>query len=76
MRTARRRCVHIYSQLSLHEEAVDLALKIDDVDLAKIHADKPEDDDACVTHRCPTTPPCLEGRGRSGEGRGGAGRVG
>ena len=76
LRTARRRCVHIYSQLSLHEEAVDLALKIDDVDLAKIHADKPEDDDACVTHRCADDSSVPGGAGWGGVGRGGAGRGG
>ena len=78
LRTARRRCVHIYSQLSLHEEAVDLALKIDDVDLAKIHADKPEDDDACVHAPLPDDSSVPGGAGEEwgGEGRGGAGWVG
>eukprot|EP00163_Fabomonas_tropica_P023207 TRINITY_DN40509_c0_g1_i1.p1 TRINITY_DN40509_c0_g1~~TRINITY_DN40509_c0_g1_i1.p1 ORF type:complete len:911 (+),score=256.88 TRINITY_DN40509_c0_g1_i1:23-2734(+) len=37
-------CVHVYSLLGLYEEAVDLALKVDN-DLAKINADKPEDDE-------------------------------
>ncbi|CAO3649927.1 unnamed protein product [Cunninghamella blakesleeana] len=38
-------CVHIYSQMGLYEEAVNLALKNNDVELAIINADKPEDDD-------------------------------
>jgi len=32
--------------MGLYEEAVDLALKHDDLELARINADKPEDDDA------------------------------
>ncbi|KAL1931607.1 hypothetical protein VTP01DRAFT_9750 [Rhizomucor pusillus] len=39
-------CVHIYSQMGLYEEAVNLALKHHDLELARINADKPEDDDA------------------------------
>ncbi|KAI9322126.1 Pep3/Vps18/deep orange family-domain-containing protein [Dichotomocladium elegans] len=39
-------CVHIYSQMGLYEEAVNLALKYHDLELARINADKPEDDDA------------------------------
>lgn len=39
-------CVHIYSQMGLYEEAVHLALKHHDLELARINADKPEDDDA------------------------------
>ncbi|KAI8078651.1 Pep3/Vps18/deep orange family-domain-containing protein [Halteromyces radiatus] len=39
-------CVHIYSQMGLYEEAVNLALKNHDIELACINADKPEDDDA------------------------------
>ncbi|KAI7899794.1 Pep3/Vps18/deep orange family-domain-containing protein [Cokeromyces recurvatus] len=39
-------CVHIYSQMGLYEDAVNLALQNHDVDLARINADKPEDDDA------------------------------
>ncbi|CAI2181674.1 1175_t:CDS:10 [Funneliformis geosporum] len=39
-------CVHIYSNMGLYEEAVDLALKHDDLELARINADKPEDDDS------------------------------
>ena len=31
-------CVHIYSQLALHEEAVDLALKIDDVEVLDLRS--------------------------------------
>ncbi|CAG8443951.1 10866_t:CDS:10 [Ambispora leptoticha] len=37
-------CVHIYSNMELYEEAVDLALKHGDIELAIINADKPEDD--------------------------------
>lgn len=39
-------CVHIYSQMGLYEEAVNLALKHHDLELARINADKPEDDEA------------------------------
>ncbi|CAG8483434.1 620_t:CDS:10 [Paraglomus occultum] len=39
-------CVHIYSNMGLYEEAVDLALKHNDLELARINADKPEDDEA------------------------------
>ncbi|CAG8467025.1 8972_t:CDS:10 [Ambispora gerdemannii] len=39
-------CVHIYSNMGLYEEAVDLALKHGDLELARINADKPEDDEA------------------------------
>ncbi|XP_068704082.1 vacuolar protein sorting-associated protein 18 homolog isoform X2 [Montipora capricornis] len=39
-----RACVHIYSTMGLFEEAVDLSLKVD-VDLAKIQAQKPPEDD-------------------------------
>ncbi|CAO3627960.1 unnamed protein product [Mucor hiemalis] len=38
-------CVHIYSQMGLYEEAVDLALENRDLELARTNADKPEDDD-------------------------------
>ncbi|KAM3584072.1 tethering complex subunit [Umbelopsis sp. WA50703] len=38
-------CVHIYSQMGLFEEAVNLSLKYHDLELARINADKPEDDD-------------------------------
>ncbi|CAG8481720.1 2636_t:CDS:10 [Diversispora eburnea] len=37
-------CVHIYSNMGLFEEAVDLALQHNDLELARINADKPEDD--------------------------------
>lgn len=37
-------CVHIYSQMGLWESSVDLALEKGDLELAKINADKPEDD--------------------------------
>ncbi|KAK2551808.1 Vacuolar protein sorting-associated protein 18-like protein [Acropora cervicornis] len=39
-----RACVHIYSTMGLFEEAVDLSLKVD-VELAKIQAQKPPEDD-------------------------------
>ncbi|KAK3737231.1 hypothetical protein QZH41_010859 [Actinostola sp. cb2023] len=39
-----RACVHIYSTMGLYEEAVDLALKVD-VELAKLQAEKPQEDD-------------------------------
>ncbi|KAJ3144566.1 hypothetical protein HDU89_008178 [Geranomyces variabilis] len=38
--------VHIYGAMNLHEQAVDLALKSHDLELAQINAEKPEDDDA------------------------------
>ncbi|GAB5585428.1 tethering complex subunit [Umbelopsis nana] len=38
-------CVHIYSQMGLYEEAVNLSLKYHDLELARINADKPDDDD-------------------------------
>ncbi|KAL1762015.1 Pep3/Vps18/deep orange family-domain-containing protein [Schizophyllum commune] len=38
-------CVHIYSQMGLWENSVDLALEKGDVELAKINADMPEDDE-------------------------------
>lgn len=37
-------CVHIYSEMGLWENSVDLALEKGDLQLAKINADKPEDD--------------------------------
>ena len=39
-------CVHIYSKMGLWENSVDLALEKGDLELAKINADMPEDDDA------------------------------
>ncbi|KAJ3040940.1 hypothetical protein HDV00_010151 [Rhizophlyctis rosea] len=39
-------CVQIYSAMGLYEQAVALALKHNDLELARINADKPEDDDA------------------------------
>ncbi|KAJ4977061.1 hypothetical protein NE237_002167 [Protea cynaroides] len=39
-----RACVHIYSMMSMHEEAVALALKVD-TELAMAEADKVEDDE-------------------------------
>ncbi|KAL5972999.1 Vacuolar protein sorting-associated protein 18 like protein [Asimina triloba] len=39
-----RACVHIYSMMSMHEEAVALALQVDP-DFAKAEADKVEDDE-------------------------------
>ncbi|KAI8323036.1 hypothetical protein GQ54DRAFT_245525, partial [Martensiomyces pterosporus] len=38
-------CVHLYSLLKLYEDAVDLALKHEDIELAQIHAERPEGDD-------------------------------
>ncbi|OZJ06836.1 hypothetical protein BZG36_00188 [Bifiguratus adelaidae] len=38
-------CVYIYSQMGLYEEAVNLALKHGDLELACINADKPDDDE-------------------------------
>ncbi|KAL1748553.1 Pep3/Vps18/deep orange family-domain-containing protein [Schizophyllum fasciatum] len=38
-------CVHIYSQMGLWENSVDLALEKGDVELAKVNADMPEDDE-------------------------------
>lgn len=38
-------CVFIYSKMGLYESSVDLAIANDDLELAKINADKPEDDD-------------------------------
>lgn len=39
-------CILIYSLMGLHEQAVDLALRIHDIELAQIQADQPEDDDS------------------------------
>ncbi|GAA5958403.1 hypothetical protein JCM3765_007864 [Sporobolomyces pararoseus] len=38
-------CVLIYSKMKLYESSVDLALEHDDLELAKISADEPEEDD-------------------------------
>ena len=38
-------CVHIYSKMGLYESSVDLALEKGDLELAKINADKPVDDE-------------------------------
>lgn len=38
-------CVHIYSKMGLYECSVDLALEKGDLELAKINADMPDDDD-------------------------------
>ncbi|EMD42009.1 hypothetical protein CERSUDRAFT_110549 [Gelatoporia subvermispora B] len=38
-------CVHIYSKMGLYENSVDLALEKGDLELAKINADMPEDDE-------------------------------
>jgi hypothetical protein len=38
-------CIHIYSEMVLYESSVDLALQNGDIELAKINADKPVDDD-------------------------------
>ncbi|KAF9015512.1 Pep3/Vps18/deep orange family-domain-containing protein [Cyathus striatus] len=37
-------CVHIYSKMGLWENSVDLALEKGDLELAKVNADMPEDD--------------------------------
>lgn len=37
-------CVHIYSKMGLWENSVDLALEKGDLELAKINADMPDDD--------------------------------
>ncbi|KAF8525048.1 Pep3/Vps18/deep orange family-domain-containing protein [Hysterangium stoloniferum] len=37
-------CVHIYSKMGMFENSVDLALLKGDLELAKINADKPDDD--------------------------------
>lgn len=37
-------CVHLYSKMGLYENSVDLALEKGDVELAKINANMPEDD--------------------------------
>ncbi|WOO79548.1 Vacuolar protein sorting-associated protein 18 [Vanrija pseudolonga] len=41
-----RPCVQIYSRMGLYESSVNLALERGDIELAKVHADKPEEDDA------------------------------
>ncbi|GMK58572.1 hypothetical protein CspeluHIS016_0600140 [Cutaneotrichosporon spelunceum] len=38
-------CVHIYSRMGLYEQSVALALEEGDLELAKINADKPDDDE-------------------------------
>ncbi|TPX38727.1 hypothetical protein SeLEV6574_g07674 [Synchytrium endobioticum] len=38
-------CIYIYGAMGLYEQAVDWALETDDLELARIYADKPEDDD-------------------------------
>ena len=38
-------CIHIYSKLGLFEKSVDLALEKGDLELAKLNADRPEEDD-------------------------------
>lgn len=38
-------CVFIYTKMGLYESSVDLALEHDDLELAKVNADKPQDDD-------------------------------
>ena len=37
-------CVHIYSKMGMYENAVDLALVKGDLELAKVNAEKPEED--------------------------------
>lgn len=38
-------CVHIYSKMGLYESSVDLALEKGDIELARLNADKPDDDE-------------------------------
>ncbi|KAI8823436.1 vacuolar protein sorting protein 18 [Fimicolochytrium jonesii] len=38
-------CVVLYGAMGMHEQAVDLALQLHDLELAQINADKPEDDE-------------------------------
>lgn len=38
-------CVLIYTKMGLFESSVDMALANDDLELAKLNADKPQDDD-------------------------------
>ena len=38
-------CVHIYSKMGLYESSVDLALDKGDLELAKINADRPDDNE-------------------------------
>jgi hypothetical protein len=38
-------CVHIYSKLGLYEDSIDLALRKGDLELAKINADRPDDEE-------------------------------
>jgi vacuolar protein sorting-associated protein 18 len=38
-------CVHIYAKMGMWEESVDLALEMGELDLAKVNADRPEDDE-------------------------------
>jgi hypothetical protein len=40
-----RACIHIYSKMGLYESSVDLALANGDIELAKVNADKPVDND-------------------------------
>ncbi|KAJ2780718.1 tethering complex subunit [Coemansia javaensis] len=40
-------CVHLYSLLKLYEDAVELALSRGDIELAQIHAERPDDDTLC-----------------------------
>ncbi|KAJ2715888.1 tethering complex subunit [Coemansia spiralis] len=40
-------CVHLYSLLKLYEDAVELALEQGDIELAQIHAERPDDDKLC-----------------------------
>ncbi|KAF8321357.1 hypothetical protein DL93DRAFT_2073232 [Clavulina sp. PMI_390] len=38
-------CVHIYAQMEMWEESVELALEMGELELAKVNADRPEDDE-------------------------------
>jgi len=37
-------CVHIYAQMEMWEESVELALEMGELELAKINADRPDDE--------------------------------
>lgn len=44
-------CVHIYAKMGLWESSVDLALEKGDLELAKINADMPPDEDRQLRKR-------------------------
>ncbi|KAJ3227511.1 Vacuolar protein sorting-associated protein 18 like protein [Clydaea vesicula] len=41
-----RSCINIYGSLNMFEQAVDLSLKLNDLELARIYADKPDDNES------------------------------